>query len=74
MSIKYQVYLRDKGQCTYRGFDDERCLERKMLEFDHILMVCRGGEDSAENLQLRCRYHNQAQAKLELGRSDLRTS
>ena len=72
MHVKHNVYLRDEGQCTYIGHDGQRCIERKMLEFDHIQMVCRGGSDGAQNLRLRCRYHNQAQARFDLGRSDLR--
>ena len=38
-----------------------------MLEIDHIVPVCRGGEDSLTNLRLRCRAHNQHTAEIALG-------
>ncbi len=38
-----------------------------MLEFDHNLMICRGGEHSVENVALRCRRHNLHRAEQELG-------
>lgn len=66
-SIRNRVWLRDGGQCTFTHGNGERCKARMMLELDHIVMVCRGGENTEENLTLRCRYHNQFVAELNLG-------
>jgi 5-methylcytosine-specific restriction endonuclease McrA len=66
-AIKHAVWIRDQGRCPYINPDGGRCEVRMMLEIDHREMVCRGGENEAENLSLRCRYHNAHQAKLLLG-------
>ncbi len=66
-AIRHTVWLRDRGQCTWRHSGGSRCPERSMLELDHIKMWCRGGKHSEENLTLRCRRHNQAAAEQELG-------
>lgn len=66
-SVVHQVWLRDQGQCTEKLADGSRCPERMMLEVDHIVPVCRGGEDTVENSVLRCRGHNQGRARRELG-------
>jgi hypothetical protein len=65
---RHFVTLRDLGQCTWWHADNTRCTETAMLEFDHIVMVCRGGTNDVENLTLRCRRHNQYRAERELGR------
>jgi hypothetical protein len=67
-SFRHHVWLRDQGQCTWKHPSGERCSERKMLELDHLLMVCRGGENEVNNLTLRCRFHNQIRAETLLGR------
>lgn len=66
---KHQVFSRDQGQCTFINPDGSRCPSRNNLEIDHKQMVCRGGANELENLQLRCRYHNRLCAELELGRA-----
>ncbi len=45
--VRHQVWLRDNGQCTWQHPDGKRCGERKMLELDHLRMVCRGGRASS---------------------------
>lgn len=64
---RHTVWLRDGGQCTWVHPDGSRCPERSMLELDHIVMWCRGGEHDAHNLALRCRRHNQFAATKQLG-------
>ncbi|RZA12834.1 MAG: HNH endonuclease [Proteobacteria bacterium] len=66
-SVRNRVWLRDGGQCTFTHGNGERCKAKMMLELDHKVMVCRGGENTEENLTLRCRYHNQFVAELNLG-------
>lgn len=58
-AVRHQIWLVNEGQCSWHHPGGERCFEKKMLELDHIHMVCRGGTDDAENLTLRCRFHNQ---------------
>ena len=38
-----------------------------MLELDHQHLYCRGGGQSVENLQLKCRYHNYFASAQALG-------
>ena len=66
-ATRHAVWLRDRGQCTWKHPGGSRCPERGMLELDHIKMWCRGGDHSEDNLTLRCRRHNQAAAEQELG-------
>jgi 5-methylcytosine-specific restriction endonuclease McrA len=66
-ALRHEVWLRDSGQCTYEADDGHRCTERAMLEVDHIVPVCRGGDNSLSNLRLRCRAHNQYAAEISLG-------
>jgi hypothetical protein len=66
-SIRNRVWVRDGGQCTFTHGNGERCKSKMMLELDHIVMFCRGGENTEENLTLRCRYHNQFAAEKNLG-------
>jgi hypothetical protein len=37
------------------------------LEFDHIKPIARGGITTATNLRLRCRPHNQYEARQVMG-------
>jgi len=66
--VRHQIWLRDHGQCTWKHPGGERCSERKMLELDHLLIVCRGSANEVDNLTLRCRFHNQIRAEIILGR------
>lgn len=45
-----------------------RCRERAWLEFHHVVPYAKGGEASAENIQLRCRCHNAYEAEQDFGR------
>jgi hypothetical protein len=53
------VFLRDFGRCAYKGKDGHRCNERAFVEFHHVRPFCEGGPPTVENLELRCRRHNQ---------------
>ena len=65
--VRRAVSRRDGGRCTFVGESGHRCEARKMLEFDHVLEVARGGESTVENLRLRCRSHNQFTAEQTFG-------
>jgi hypothetical protein len=61
-SIRRAVWVRDDGRCAFVGTHG-RCTERGFLEFHHLKAYAEGGETSFANLQLRCRAHNQYEAK-----------
>lgn len=61
--IRDQVWLRDNSQCQYRNPKTGRvCGSEKYLEMDHKYPHALGGEGSLENLELKCRGHNQWRA------------
>jgi 5-methylcytosine-specific restriction endonuclease McrA len=65
-AIRREVWKRDGGQCAFVG-EQGRCAERGLLEYHHVLPFAAGGETTADNLQLRCRGHNQHEAELYFG-------
>ena len=67
--IKRAVWVRDLGRCAFVG-SDRRCDERRFLEFHHVKPYAVGGPATVDNIQLRCRRHNQHEAKLYFGRLD----
>ena len=61
--VKRQVWLRDKGECTFVDpRTGEICGSRHFVEEDHILPKAMGGEYTLENVRLVCRAHNQRHA------------
>jgi hypothetical protein len=65
-SIRREVWARDRGQCAYVG-SRGRCEERGFLEFHHVIPFADGGQTTVENLQLRCRAHNDYEARVWFG-------
>jgi hypothetical protein len=58
--IRRLVWLRDQGKCGFVNSETAHaCGSRHFLELDHIRPVALGGDNSPENLRLRCRAHNQ---------------
>ncbi len=70
-AVKRQVWARDQGQCAFVGAKG-RCDERGFLEFHHVIPFAEGGETTVANLQLRCRAHNDCEAREHFGWSLLR--
>jgi hypothetical protein len=70
--VKRAVWVRDLGRCAFVGSDGRRCNERAFVEFHHVRPYAVGGEATAENIQLRCRRHNdyEARAYFDRGRVD----
>ncbi len=57
--VKRTVYIRDRGRCTFVGAHARRCCERAFVEFDHHpVPYGAGGRATVDNIQLRCRAHN----------------
>jgi 5-methylcytosine-specific restriction endonuclease McrA len=70
--VRDQVFVRDKGQCTYTGPNGRRCASRHALQVDHIRPVARGGPSAPENLRLLCAHHNRLEAVRLMGCSGTR--
>ena len=64
--VRRAVWRRDEGRCAFVGAE-RRCDATAFLEFHHVTPYADGGESSAENIQLRCRAHNQYEAELFFG-------
>lgn len=62
--VKREVWLRDLGRCVYVSPDGRRCSERGFVEFHHVRPFATGGEATADNIQLRCRRHNNYEARV----------
>jgi hypothetical protein len=68
--VKRAVWLRDLGRCAFVGTNGRRCAERGFLEFHHIHPYILGGEATVANIQLRCRAHNDYEARVCFGRGN----
>ena len=58
-SLKHQIHLRDKFQCTASNPQGSRCDQKRWLEIDHIKPVSAGGLNTLENLRTLCSFHHQ---------------
>jgi hypothetical protein len=67
-AVRRAVWRRDAGRCTFAGAE-RRCDETAFLEFHHLTPFAAGGEATVENIQLRCRAHNQYEAEVFFGES-----
>jgi len=65
--VKFAVWQRDGGQCTFTSESGHRCGSSAHLEYDQAVPVARGGVATVENLRLRCRAHNQYEAEQTFG-------
>jgi hypothetical protein len=68
--VKRAVFVRDRGRCAFVGRHGRRCDERGFLEFHHLKPIAIGGLATAENIALRCRRHNQHEARTYFARGD----
>jgi 5-methylcytosine-specific restriction endonuclease McrA len=60
------VWQRDGGRSAFTG-PQGRCTSTAFLEYHHVVPFAAGGETSANNLELRCRKHNQYEAEKFFG-------
>jgi hypothetical protein len=63
-AVRRRVWRRDEGRCAFVG-PMGRCPETGFLEFHHVVPFARGGKPLVENIQLRCRSHNQYESERE---------
>lgn len=61
--VRREVWQRDDGQCAFVGTTG-RCTERGFLELHHVIPFAEGGQATVDNIQIRCRAHNQHEAEL----------
>ena len=58
-TVKQEVYMRDKGCCTYTDQKTKRkCDSRHLLQYDHIKPISMNGENTVKNLRLLCFQHH----------------
>ncbi len=67
VAVRREVWDRDGGRCAFVGSNGKRCGSRERLEFHHLVPHARGGEATAEWIELRCRPHNLYEARLDFG-------
>jgi 5-methylcytosine-specific restriction endonuclease McrA len=71
-AVRDKVFIRDKGRCTYKGPDGERCGATRALQIDHIRPYARGGPHALSNLRLLCAHHNRHEAENAFGKDLMR--
>jgi hypothetical protein len=65
-AVRRTVSQRDEGRCAFVGRAG-RCRETAFLEFHHVTPYAAGGMTTVDNIQLRCRAHNQHEARVFFG-------
>ena len=65
--VRRAVWRRDLGRCAFLGSNGRRCAERGFLEFHHVRPYATGGPGTVKNIELRCRNHNDYEARVYFG-------
>jgi hypothetical protein len=65
-AVRRAVWARDGGRCVFRG-PGGSCGETAFVEFHHVRPFAAGGDSTIDNIELRCRAHNQYEADLFFG-------
>ncbi|MDH3726115.1 MAG: HNH endonuclease [Myxococcales bacterium] len=65
--VRREVFERDEGRCVFVDAEGRRCSSTWQVEFHHRIPYGRGGPHDIDNIELRCRAHNQYEAELEYG-------
>jgi hypothetical protein len=66
--VRREVFRRDGGRCAFVDGEGRGCESAWQLEFHHCVPYGRDGPHTTDNIELRCRAHNQFEAGLEYGR------
>ncbi|MEE8474837.1 MAG: hypothetical protein V3T01_05770 [Myxococcota bacterium] len=66
-AIRRAVARRDAGRCRYVSPGGVRCGTAEFLEFHHVAPWARSGTHSVDGIALRCRAHNQYEARRVFG-------
>ncbi len=65
--VRREVFERDEGRCSFVDTQGRQCQSSWQVEFHHRIPYARGGPPTVDNIELRCRAHNQYEADLEYG-------
>jgi len=65
-AVRRSVTERDGGRCAFVGTQG-RCEETAFLEFHHVHPFALSGEATVDNIELRCRAHNQHEGNQVFG-------
>lgn len=66
-AVRRAVFARDGERCTYVDSAGVRCEARGLLELDHRQPRGQGGSGNLDNVQVRCRGHNDLGAREAFG-------
>lgn len=66
--VRDEVFVRDKGRCTFVAANGTRCHCMKGLQIDHIKPFASGGTHHPDNLRLLCGGHNRLAAEKAMGK------
>ena len=66
--VQRAVWVRDLGRCAFVGTSGHRCNERRFVEFHHVDPYILGGEATVDQIELRCRRHNDYEGRLYFGK------
>jgi hypothetical protein len=67
VAVRDEVWQRDGGRCAFVGSTGHVCGSTHRVEFHHIIPFARGGRPTASNISVRCKSHNQHEARLDFG-------
>ncbi len=67
--VRRAVFARDEGRCAFVDKRGRRCGSTWQVELHHCVPYGRDGPHTVDNVQLRCRAHNQFEAELEFGKA-----
>ncbi len=70
-SIRRAVVRRDAGRCRYVSPGGVPCGAAEFLEFHHVDPWARSGTHSVDGIALRCRAHNQYEARRVFGEAHM---
>jgi hypothetical protein len=62
-----EVWSRDDGKCQHSLASGGVCGSKERVEVHHVVARALGGPTTVENLSLRCRFHNDLEARREFG-------
>jgi 5-methylcytosine-specific restriction endonuclease McrA len=66
--VRDEVFVRDKGQCSFVAADGTQCQCKKGLQVDHMVPYAADGTHELSNLRLLCGAHNRLAAEQTLGK------
>ena len=69
--LRKAAFAKSGGRCEY-VHEGLRCSAGRLLQIDHVHLLALGGANDLSNLRVLCGPHNRQQARLKLGRTELK--